>query len=243
MEKYTKYAQTLDIYAEFFDNIGDYDSANECVSILQKLAEVQETEIRTASTREANFFKSLERGFRKNVVNPIKNLGNKVDQAVRKYIPGGWLGAVAMAGAAGAFGPGKLNIKFLNDFFGKGGTISNLLTSDKPYEKMMGENLLKFTQTNMNLGTPGGVQTKGPLPPSGQSASFSTSLYSEVNKLQSDIISELNKLVDINQRKTKFNAESMPKIEALFSKYKNVPNADATKLQMIASIKRQLQIQ
>ena len=53
MSKYTKYANQLNMFAEYFDSVGNHDSANECVDLLHKLAEYQQKEIRLASTRDS----------------------------------------------------------------------------------------------------------------------------------------------------------------------------------------------
>lgn len=267
MSKYTKYANQLNIFAEYFDSTGNHESANECVVLLHKLAEYQKKEIRLASTREANIFKQIERGFRKTIIDPIKNLAHKIDQTVRQ-IPGGWVTVIGAATYFGAFdkiaggkGPAAQLAKSLKNFFGSA-KVPKVDAAGKVMTDAAGKTIMEsrpgqlmdllnsknpmFQQAGQALlkqvqsgktSVPGGVSTQGYVPPTSQTA-MPTGLASEMNSLVSNSKQSLLNITDLSKRKTTFTTNVMPQIENLVRKYSSYPSISVLRQQMIDDIRR-----
>lgn len=162
MEKYSDYADSLIICANFFDAIGDFESSDEITNVLIKLSEYQNQNIKTA-IRFRNPLKDVERAWRRNVLDPIKKALKKVDRWVREKIPGGWVTVIGAVAAAGVI-PG-FNFNAISKVFSKaGGSVEKLLNGNTT-EQMVGKALVN-TAEKMATGAVagGGGDQPGPGP-------------------------------------------------------------------------------
>lgn len=240
-------------YASIFDKTGEFKNADECYQILE-LHNDNQSNFNKYALRFRNPLKDIERSLRKNIWDPIKELGKKIDQTVRKYVPGGWVTVITMAAGAGVLG--KDAAIAVKNFIGKGGKLETWATKGTVAQKAAAKAVLDYAEKEvMNKaqalqgGDQSGSASGGATLPIGSYSAGSvfgpygaTQVRSEKDNKLSNITSRLYNAANEQTAKTEWNQITkveVPEFNKALSAYPEKQIKDSE----LNSIKSQLKTQ
>ena len=160
------YIELLKKYAEYYDANNEFSKADDCTRQIYRIAHVK-----TSGNFFSELFHSPLNAIERNIIRPVgkfvDKIGEELDKAVRKYLPGGWTSVLLYATGQGVFGRGAMQA--YNQFFGAGGKIEQLVNSDNPAERAAGLALQDMANDMLKEG-----QTRSQSLPGGPAAPAST---------------------------------------------------------------------